>query len=481
MPDPPRSPAGLLLALAVLLGSCSPPERPGEAPRHVLLVTVQSMRPDHMSTYLYGRPTTAWQVTPQQRADGRALSLDDLAVQGVLFAHAFAPAPSGPPSLASLLTGRSPLEHGVLDAQTPLPPGERTLAECFSDAGFVTAAFVSGELGLLGGYDQGFETWEVAGSDRQLLGRVLRWQDGQDFGDEKPRFTWIHLSGSSAPYRPESYMERPDDPSSKDWTALFADPDYAGGADGSLELLASVEGRPEALEPADLEHLVDLYDADLAETAAAVRKLLSYFTTSTAPAGVWEDTLFVFAGLHGEELFEHGRFGHGQALRDSTLWVPLFLRHPGSLTGSRILAEVVELADVAPTLLEWFHVEAEGRRSGRSLLALTDSYVKREFDSHPAFSCLGEDRLSLRTPAWRATWTAAYGGDSRGGFLSGGVSEQRPDAFGGRHRAAPGETDRSRLAGELSTHLERLDIREDHPLAKVEAWTWKVPLDAQDR
>lgn len=394
--------AGLLAACALADG-CGPPPRPGFPPRHLLLVTMGAARADHLSAYLYPRPTTAWPSTPQQRADGQDLSLDDMAVQGVLFAEAFTPSPRAAVAAASLLTGRSPW---TTDLDDGLPAELPTLAEAFRDAGFETAAFLAGaELAGVPGLARGFDEFADGLSDVDAVSQGITWSKS-DFGDGRQRFLWLHLDGPNAPYGAEPIrLDWPDGtPGPLDWVAAYGDPLYAGEADGSIAWLERAAENPGELSDADRRRIVDLYDAGLSEAATLLRRYLVYLEQSTAPAGLFEETAIAFCGLTGEELFEHGGWGHGDHLCEEVLRVPLFLRHPASLTGSRILTTPVESTDLFPTLCEWFEVDA-APVDGRSLLALTDSYVERTFAARPAIAVEG-GALSARIPAWRARFDA---------------------------------------------------------------------------
>jgi arylsulfatase A-like enzyme len=98
--------------------------------------------------------------------------------------------------------------------------------------------------------------------------------------------------------------------------------------------------------------------------------------------------------------------GSAGRLSDAVLHVPLVLRHPDSLTGQRIFDDVVGLEDVAPTLVDWMRLPPLPGARGRSLLAVTDSYVERPFEDRPAFAQLPERAtFSVRDARWRLVWS----------------------------------------------------------------------------
>jgi arylsulfatase A-like enzyme len=381
-------------------------KRPGYPPRHVLLVSVAGLRADHTSFHLYPRPTTWLAYDGGQRALGKALSLDDLAREGVNFARAFSPSGDTRSSVATLLTGRSPLEHGVLCNGAPLPDDVPTLAEAFADAGFETVAFVAhvtgdGEHGLEGGFERGFSRWVTGETDVEVLGQAVTWVTKRDWGTGQSTFAWVHLRGPTFPFEPGTF---PGVDGPVDYAKMFGDPDYAGDADGSDAFLEAAE----ALDPKDADRIVSLYDGEVALVSRTLAYFLDYYLYVGQQSSLWRETVFAFVGVHGVELpgidgsMDEGlRWGSTDSLREGPLAIPLVLRHPDSLTGSRVFAEPVELADLAPTLLDWFGLAPPAEASGRSLLALTDTYVPRLFAAGPAVAWEEDGSWSLRTERWR--------------------------------------------------------------------------------
>jgi arylsulfatase A-like enzyme len=156
-----------------------------------------------------------------------------------------------------------------------------------------------------------------------------------------------------------------------------------------------------------VNHVVALYDGEVARVGALLQSFMHGYSEvfEEEASERWADTLFVFASDHGEELWQrNGYWGHSKSVYSSVLQVPLFLHHPRSLTGARVLDEVVELQDVMPTLLDWFDVPAPADVRGRSLLPLVDSYVRRPFESRPAFGTWSDRIFTVRTGRWRLVW-----------------------------------------------------------------------------
>jgi choline-sulfatase len=275
---------------------------------NLLLVTLDTVRADHLGCYGYGPAETP--------------ALDRLAREGVRFARASSAAPLTLPSHASILTGLLPLHHGVRNnGAAGLAAGTPTLATLLGAAGYRTGAFVAAfVLDHRFGLAPGFETYDdevnrdpnagwVLEAERagdQVVDRALAWLGrlgqlgrlGKD--DSRPFFLWVHLYDAHAPYRPPSpYRER-----------------HAG--------------RP--------------YDGAIAFDDAQVGRLLAEIDRR----GWRERTVVAVTADHGESLGEHGEATHGLLLYEPDLAVPLLLRGPG--LAPRVVQTPVGLVDLAPTL-----------------------------------------------------------------------------------------------------------------------------------
>jgi arylsulfatase A-like enzyme/Tfp pilus assembly protein PilF len=288
-----------------------PPPRAGATP-NVLLITVDTLRPDALGFVAGRNPTPA---------------IDRIAREGFAFPSAVAPAPLTLPSHAAIMTGVLPRRLGLRDNGQVLGPGPGTLAEAFKARGYATAAFVSGyPLDSAFGLDRGFDVYDDAlapggGGDleRNAVGTVepaVRWLAGA----RAPVFAWVHFYDPHYPYEPP--------------------PAYA---------------RPGLRGP---------YDGEVAFVDAAVARLADAF----AARG---DGVTVFAADHGESLGEHGEGTHGFFVYDSTVVVPLVFRWPGRVRAGSSPAGA-RLVDVAPTLLDLLGMPPAADTDGVSLRAALD-------------------------------------------------------------------------------------------------------------
>ena len=308
-----------LCVLTLALFACSR-ERLAPTPRHLVLVTIDTLRADRLSAY--GNRAA---LTPH---------LDRLAREGALALDMSVQVPLTRPSHTTILTGLYPAEHGIRDNVSPaLADGVPTLATRLAAAGFQTAAFVSSvvlsrQSGLARGFDTYSDRFEVGADDARFLNTIQRRGDGPTAeaiawieGHRTSRFfLWLHLYDPHDPYEPpEPFASR------------YADLPYDGEVAFTDDLVGRLEG--------------------------ALGRL-----------GLGPETLLVVTADHGEGLGDHGEAVHGYFVYESTLAVPLLLRGPGIPAGTR-LAVTARSVDLLPTLTDLLGLPtAEGTRvSGRSL------------------------------------------------------------------------------------------------------------------
>jgi arylsulfatase A-like enzyme len=309
-----------LLPLALVLactGEAPPPAR--SVGPDILLVTIDTLRADHLGCYGYFRDTSP--------------NIDALAAESLVFERAYAPLATTLPSHTSLFTGVYPLEHGVLanikhGGMLFVPaPGLRTLAQGLGELGYRSAGIVSAaSVGRATGIDSGFEHYsEPEGHSRiagETVAEVRDWlktlREGESF------FLWVHFWDPHLPYRaPEEFRDR------------FT-------SDDALREMLVERGVEERL-PMFLER-ANRYDEEILYVDDQLGRLLELLRSR----GRYQDTLIVLAGDHGESLGEHGEAGHG-CVHEGQLRVPLLMRLPG-VPPAR-LDTPVSLVDLLPTLL----------------------------------------------------------------------------------------------------------------------------------
>ncbi len=328
--------ASLLAALA----ACGREEQP----RLVVLVSVDTLRADHLGLYGYARPTSPF--------------LDALALESTVFEEAMSTSPWTLPAHASLLTGLYPSRHGLTSHERYLDSGLVTLAQLFSNAGYRTAAVVnSHNLSPVFGLDRGFQQYRYV---EELLSRR---EPSTEITDQA--MEWVREAKESRLFLFLHYYDvHSDYVSLPEHESQFLRP-YQGIADGSTAQLAAHREGGAALSPADAPNLIDRYDAGIRQMDAEIKRFVGFLRER----GVWEDTLFVLTSDHGEEFFEHGGVLHGQTQYQEAIRVPLVVRGPGVPRGKRVSAPL-SLIDVTPTLLARGRIAAPAGLDGIDLAPL---------------------------------------------------------------------------------------------------------------
>lgn len=317
---------------------------------NVVLISIDSLRADHLGAYGYSRP-----VSP---------NIDALAADGVVFENAISTTTWTLPSHMSMLTSLYPEVHGVNHDRKRLAERVTLVSEVFQSNGYSTSAIVSGPyLHRDYGYSQGFDLYDdrtiffikvPGGGNPSHLGvtspkihqRVIEILENVS---SRPFFFFVHYWDVHYDYAPPPPYDK-----------MF-DPDYDGNVN------ADNWDRNEAIHlgmnPRDLEHVVALYDGEIAFTDEYVGKLFSALKSRN----LWDDTLILLTSDHGDEFFEHGVKGHWNNLYGTTLNVPLILKFPRSRWKGRRVPALVSIVDIAPTMLEAAGLPDLPESNGRSL------------------------------------------------------------------------------------------------------------------
>ena len=307
------------LLLSPLLISSAPPV---EEPPNVILITIDTVRADHLGCYGYKLIETP--------------NLDSLAASGVRFQNAFTPVPITLPAHSVILTGTYPMRTGMHDfSGNRLNGTQPTLATVLHQKGYATAAVMGSAVldsrfGLNRGFDFYYDHFDFSRLDErnidammrpgnEVMDQALGWLEGNH---KKPFLLWIHLYDAHHPYNPPSpYRER---------------------------------------------YRSHLYDGGIAFVDAQVGRLVQYLKAH----GLYEKSLIVVAGDHGEGLGEHGEKTHGFFIYDTTLHVPMIFKFPGAAAQDKLVVEeAANLADLLPTILDLVGVAQPGDLQGRSLVA----------------------------------------------------------------------------------------------------------------
>ena len=375
--------------------------RPVEDSPDLVLVMIDTLRPDHLGAYGYGRETSP--------------RMDELAAAGTVFERAYSPSNWTRPAVASLFSSAMPSRHGAIEIDRAVSPDLPLLAESLSRSGYAVGFFTrGGNVEPADGYDRGVDYFYHRRSrstlDRAVLishlasgiwpglrrwldgpvgetdsdgastltDRALQWIRHADKG--RPVFLYIHYMGPHRPYAAPppfdlAFSESPPVP------RLMSPPDPWAGA--------------EALTPSDREQMIAQYDAEVLWHDAEVGRLISGLRQAGRPGG----TVLAITADHGEAFGEHGMWGHNAGLFEEQVRVPLIMWSDLGWDHPRRLALPVSLLDLAPTLLEIAGAEIPPSFDGGSLLGwLRGLEVPAErsvFMENPR-----HDEIGVRTAAW---------------------------------------------------------------------------------
>ena len=337
--------------------ACAPQPAPTGPYTRIVLVTLDTLRADHLGAYGYPRDTSPF--------------FDELAAGGVLFERAYAATSVTSPSHASIFTSLYPIQHGVRRNGEKLHEKFVTLAELLRQRGFATAGFVSTDTHFeKTKLDRGFTAFDeprlppgqVYRSATGTVNAALRWLE--DDAGEGPFFLFVHLFDAHLPRRaPAEHRAAvaPGSPEEKrDLVRYLVDVQR-------VDLGAFHKGS------AGVVKVHTDYGAEIHYADAELRRLYDRMTELGLAAG----TLWVVTADHGEGLGNHGYRHHGRHIYDEQVRVPLLFYAGQPPLASRRVSDVVEQVDIMPTLAAFAGIDASalaslGPLQGRSLLPLLE-------------------------------------------------------------------------------------------------------------
>ena len=400
------------LSLLAAVAACACSREPGvppapssvhapnaKRPPDIVLVTIDSLRADHLGCYGYSKATSP--------------HLDAFARSGVRCADAVSTTSWTLPAHAALFTGLYDSTHGVVDNGLALAQGVTTLAEVLRAQGYHTAGFYGGPyLHPVFGLSQGFESWEScmsASSSRAPDAVVRSVLDPADLSSardvtgprtlasveaklrsaarDEPLFLFVHLWDVHYDYRPpEEYWRR-------------FDADYAGTLDASD--LAHNPRITRDMPARELAHVVALYDGEIAFTDQQIGRLMERLNQLNLD----ENTLIILTADHGESFAEHDTWFSGSTLFNSATRVPLIVSFPTHLPRARSISAPAMNVDLAPTVLDTIGAPIPDVFEGQSLLPLMLGHSAGE--DRLAFTELADrSEVAVVDRYWKLIWSS---------------------------------------------------------------------------
>ncbi len=329
---------------------------PDGRPKHLIVLVLDSARPDHMSVYGYPKPTTPF--------------LQSQARQMIVFDRAKTAAPWTVPSHATIFTGLWPSEHRSNWGNVHLAEERETLAEILANKGFFTIGlscnpFVRKRYG----FAQGFKAFRYVNSNhRSGAERVIERLDGWlgEIANKKRRlFVFVNLMDAHIPYNSSQYRLQ--------FGATRQDPVTNHGKKWQINA-----GEIPFADSDRAEHMA-AYDASIRFLDDAVQRLFGILQRYQ----MLEDSIVVVTSDHGEGLGAHGNLGHELTAWEEQLAVPLMVRLPHGAQGGKRVGALTSLTGLVPQVLDWLDVErpaALARRPG--LLDFPPDAVTAEYRSY---------------------------------------------------------------------------------------------------
>lgn len=346
---------------------------------NVILISLDTLRPDHLGCYGYPRDTSP--------------RIDLFSKDSVLFESAISHAPSTKPSHASVFTSMLVSHHGAMGGDANLSDDSLTMAEIMKKQGYTTVSYNgNGRIASLYGFGQGFDVYDESYPNKfiKTVNAANQWLD--DHPGEK-FFMFLHTYEVHLPYNPaEKYLK------------LFVT-DYSGSLPNLVResLVREINEGKRRITEEDKQHLVNLYDASIRSLDAAFGALIK----SLVKRDLYDESLIIVFSDHGEEFGERGKVSeHSYSLYDELLKVVLLIKFPRGAFRSARVKDSVRLIDILPTVHDVLDIPIPPHFEGVSLIR------KIGGDTKEGLFCISElgnlKKRSIRTDRWKLYQTMLF-------------------------------------------------------------------------
>lgn len=311
--------------------------------KNIIIISVDTLRADHLGCYGYPVNTSP--------------AVDAFARDGVLFAGCYTPIPLTSPAFTTMLTSLPPHKHGAKRNGLSIFNKINTLPYYLKRFGYRSAAVISNWTlrKRLSGLDKDFTVYHQVLNKKRWLGikdeegtaprvneKAIEWLENNR---KKRFFVWVHYTEPHAPYI-----------SHKGFSFDYTDVPTS------------------TYPPGTRMKKIEKYDSEIAFTDSHIGKLIE----KIKELGLYDDSLIIFLGDHGESFGEHNYFRHGKKLYNSTLHVPMIVKLPGNRLKGTVRKENVSLMDIAPTIASVLNMPRFPKMEGLALFDKGSDLVNRE-------------------------------------------------------------------------------------------------------
>ena len=326
------------------------------ATRNVILISIDTLRADHLGCYGYDRETSP--------------NINALAADSSVFLNTYASSSWTLPSHISLLTSLHSINHQVSHEDERIDPEIITLADMmrinnFSCAAFTGGGFVSSSYGFSKGFDLYNESVGAVfhqDSAERVYGAASDWIDRHQ---DRDFFLFIHTYQTHNPYVcPYPYKVM-----FLDEEAKVGNIDLKGHLGGPKNIFKKIP------EP-EVRNIIALYDGEIRYTD---EKLVGQLVKKLKQIGLYQQTMIIVTSDHGEEFFDHGGWEHGHTLYDELIKVPLIIKFPDLKYKGQRNKTIVSLVDLMPTICDEMRVDSSGLKiDGKSLIPVLRGKEKKD-------------------------------------------------------------------------------------------------------
>ncbi len=338
--------ASLIITVCMTQGGVAAEANPAQntgGATNVVLITISTLRADHVSCFGYERRTTP--------------NLDKTAKERILFRNAFAASGWMMPAYGSIFTSLYPSTHGATHIDKKLSDKHETMTEILKKNGYYCAGFCCGpRLNRKYGFGQGFDLYDDYSVPMMLESLAFEDEETPDINKKRtndlindaairwlrknkhqPFFLFVHYYDNHWDYLPPAPYNQ------------MYDPGYKGPIDGTEIAREPLFSNPPKQE--DIEHIIALYDGEVRQTDEDLGEMLECLSE----ARLWDNSIVIILGDHGDLFYEHGHTSH-HGVYDELIHIPLVVSIPRMQAGTKVVNALVSQLDILPTILDYLEI-----------------------------------------------------------------------------------------------------------------------------